>query len=43
MAPRANGDLQEVDGRIVAIYQRDPDGWRLRLVEARVVPEPAEK
>ena len=43
MAPRANGDLHEVDGRIVAIYQRDPDGWRLRLVEASVVPEPAEK
>ncbi len=43
MTPRANGDLHEVDGRIVAIYQRDPDGWRLRLVEASVVPEPAEK
>ena len=43
MAPRVNGDLHEVDGRIVAIYQRDPDGWRMRLVEASVVPEPAEK
>jgi uncharacterized protein (TIGR02246 family) len=43
MAPRANGDLHEVDGRIVAIYQRDPDGWHMRLVEASVVPESAEK
>ena len=43
MAPRANGDLHEVDGRIVAIYQRDTDGWHMRLVEASVVPEPAEK
>ena len=43
MAPRANGGLHEVDGRIVAIYQRDPDGWHTRLVEASVVPEPAEK
>jgi len=41
-APRANGDLHEVDGRIVAVYQRDPDGWHLRLVEASV-PEPAGK
>jgi uncharacterized protein (TIGR02246 family) len=43
MAPRANGDLHEVDGRIVAVYQRDPDGWHTRLVEASVVPAPAEK
>ena len=35
-APRANGDLHEVDGRIVAVYQRDPDGWHMRLVEASV-------
>jgi len=41
-APRANGDLHEVDGRIVAVYQRDPDGWHMRLVEASV-PEPAGK
>jgi len=40
--PRANGDLHEVDGRIVAVYQRDPDGWHMRLVEASV-PEPAGK
>jgi uncharacterized protein (TIGR02246 family) len=43
MAPRANGDLHEVDGRIVAVYQHDPDGWHTRLVEASVVPAPAEK
>jgi uncharacterized protein (TIGR02246 family) len=43
MAPRANGDLREVDGRIVAIYQRDADGWHMRLVEASVIPKPAEK
>ena len=35
-APSANGDLHQVDGRIVAVYQRDPDGWRMRLVEASV-------
>jgi uncharacterized protein (TIGR02246 family) len=34
MAPAANGSLHEVDGRIVAVYQRDPDGWHMRLVEA---------
>ena len=42
MAPRANGDLHEVDGRIVAIYQRDPDGWHMRLLEASGT-EPAGK
>ena len=42
MAPGANGSLHEVDGRIVAVYQRDPDGWRMRLVEANAT-EPAEK
>ena len=42
--PRANGDdLHEMKGRIVAIYQRDPDGWHMRLAEASVVPEPAGK
>jgi len=35
-APSANGDLHQVDGRIVAVYQRAPDGWRMRLVEASV-------
>jgi uncharacterized protein (TIGR02246 family) len=42
MAPGANGGLHEVDGRIVAVYQRDPDGWRMRLVEANAM-EPAGK
>jgi uncharacterized protein (TIGR02246 family) len=42
-APGANGGLHEVDGRIVAIYQRDPDGWHMRLLEASVAPEPAGK
>jgi len=43
MAPRANGGLREVDGRIVAIYQHDSDGWHMRLVEASVVPRPGGK
>ena len=42
MAPGANGSLHEVDGRIVAVYQRDPDGWHMRLVEANAT-EPAGK
>jgi ketosteroid isomerase-like protein len=40
--PGANGDLHEVHGTIVAIYQRDPGGWHLRLVEPSV-PEPSGK
>ena len=40
--PSVNGDLHEVHGTIVAIYQRDPDGWHLRLVEPSV-PEPPGK
>jgi uncharacterized protein (TIGR02246 family) len=40
--PSANGDLHEVHGTIVAIYQRDPDGWHMRLVEPSV-PEPPAK
>jgi uncharacterized protein (TIGR02246 family) len=39
-APDANGELHEVDGRIVAVYQRDPDGWHFRLVEASVQEPP---
>jgi uncharacterized protein (TIGR02246 family) len=39
-APNATGALHEVDGRIVAVYQRDPDGWRLRLVAASVAGPP---
>jgi ketosteroid isomerase-like protein len=30
--PQANGELRELHGTIVSIYQQDPDGWRLRLV-----------
>lgn len=40
--PGAKGEFREVDGRIVAVYQRDPDGWRMRLVDASV-PEVAHK
>ena len=40
-APRNNG-LHREHGSIVAIYQRDLDGWHFRLVEASV-PESAEK
>jgi uncharacterized protein (TIGR02246 family) len=35
MAPDANGALHEEDGRIVAVYQRGPDGWRMGLVDAK--------
>jgi uncharacterized protein (TIGR02246 family) len=35
-APRANGEMREEHGHIVAIYQRDPDGWHLRLVEPSI-------
>jgi uncharacterized protein (TIGR02246 family) len=31
-APRPNGELREEHGRIVSVYQHDPDGWHLRLV-----------
>lgn len=40
--PTANGGSQEVRGSIVTIYQRDPDGWHMRLVQPSV-PEPAAK
>jgi ketosteroid isomerase-like protein len=42
MAPGANGGLHEEGGRIVAVHQREPDGWRMRLVAAYVT-EPASK
>jgi uncharacterized protein (TIGR02246 family) len=42
MAPGANGSLHEEEGRIVAVYQRGPDGWRMRLVDANAT-EPASK
>ncbi|MBV8211743.1 MAG: SgcJ/EcaC family oxidoreductase [Verrucomicrobia bacterium] len=31
-APKPNGELREEHGRIVSVYQLDPDGWHLRLV-----------
>jgi uncharacterized protein (TIGR02246 family) len=37
--PRKDGSLREERGSIVTIYQRDPDGWHLRLVIPSV-PEP---
>ena len=40
--PLASGGMHEVHGSMVAIYQRDPDGWHLRLVEP-TVPESAAK
>ena len=40
--PTASGESHEVRGSIVTIYQRDPDGWHMRLVEPSV-PEPAAK
>jgi ketosteroid isomerase-like protein len=42
-APQANGGVREVTGRIVTVYQRDADGWRMRLVDAKEAPEPAKK
>jgi uncharacterized protein (TIGR02246 family) len=30
--PQANGELRQLHGTIVSIYQQDPDGWHLRLV-----------
>ena len=40
--PLATGGTHEVHGSIVTIYQRDPDGWHMRLVEPSV-PEPPAK
>jgi uncharacterized protein (TIGR02246 family) len=40
--PLASGGTHEVHGSIVTIYQRDPDGWHMRLVEPSV-PEPPAK
>lgn len=31
-APKTNGEVREEHGRIVSVYQHDPDGWHLRLV-----------
>ncbi|HVJ53501.1 MAG TPA: nuclear transport factor 2 family protein [Aliidongia sp.] len=40
--PRASGGIEEVHGSIVAIYQHDPDGWHMSLVQPSV-PEAAGK
>jgi uncharacterized protein (TIGR02246 family) len=40
--PTASGGSHEVRGSIVTIYQHDPDGWHMRLVEPSV-PEPTAK
>jgi uncharacterized protein (TIGR02246 family) len=40
IVPRKDGSLREERGNIVTIYQRDPDGWHLRLVIPSV-PESA--
>jgi uncharacterized protein (TIGR02246 family) len=40
--PTASGGSHEVRGSIVTIYQCDPDGWHMRLVQPSV-PEPAAK
>jgi ketosteroid isomerase-like protein len=40
--PNVDGKLHEVHGTILAVYQRDPDGWHLRVVEPSV-PESAGK
>jgi uncharacterized protein (TIGR02246 family) len=42
MVPRPNGETEQVHGTIAAVYQHDPDGWHMRLVEPSV-PEPAQK
>jgi len=34
--PDAHGDFRTVRGNMVAIYQRDPDGWHIRLAEPSV-------
>jgi uncharacterized protein (TIGR02246 family) len=39
--PRANGELREEHGNIVAVYQRDAEGWHMRLVEPSVPEAPS--
>jgi uncharacterized protein (TIGR02246 family) len=34
--PGANGEFHEEHGTIVTIFERDPDGWHMRLVEPSV-------
>ena len=31
-APKPSGEVRQEQGRIVSVYQHDPDGWHLRLV-----------
>ncbi len=40
--PKPGGETEEVHGSIVAVYQHDPDGWHLSLVQPSV-PEPPAK
>ena len=37
--PNSHGDLHTVCGNIVSVYERDPDGWHMRLAE----PSPADR
>jgi uncharacterized protein (TIGR02246 family) len=39
--PRLNGEAREEHGSIVAVYQHDPDGWHMRLVQPSVPELPA--
>jgi uncharacterized protein (TIGR02246 family) len=40
ISPGADGAPHETHGAILAVYRRDPDGWRFRIVEPSV-PETA--
>ncbi len=35
-SPNAKGETQQVEGNLVALYRRTPDGWHLRLVEPSI-------
>ena len=35
-APNSKGEMQSVEGNLLAIYRHTPDGWHLRLVEPSV-------
>lgn len=35
-SPNAKGELQSVEGNLVAIYRHTPNGWHLRLVEPSI-------
>ena len=36
-SPNAKGEIQSVEGNLLAIYRHTPDGWHLRLVEPSIV------